>query len=129
MSDHEIRYDNVGELKKLLVGHRIVKIEESMYEGNDAIRFTLDNNVQLIAVEAHGCGGCYNGWWPVNTSAKPGGVIMNVEIDEVDGDGGLTEIKCFIYTELGKQTLIESEGTDNGYYGWGYYLYVEEVQQ
>ena len=37
------------------------------------------------------------------------------------------KIRLFVYDELGKHTLIQSEGSDNGYYGWGYYLSVEEV--
>lgn len=137
----KVQYDDIDGLKALLVGHEIIRVDKARkrldgwhHRDTEVISFTLDNDVVLEARETDGWCSCSNGCWSVANNAIPEGVIMNVEIEETDletgepireGYDGWTAIRMFVMDDLGNRVpLIESEGMDNGYYGWGYELHV-----
>ena len=136
----DVQYDDTEMLKRLLVGREIVRVDKDIKRFDEwhsrnmaVISFTLDNGVVLEARETDGGCSCSNGCWSVANNAIPEGVIMNVEIEETDPETGepvrrddeWAIIRMFVMDDLGNRVpLIESEGGDNGYYGWGYELHV-----
>lgn len=136
---NEVAYDDEESLRNILVGRSIVKIEKLLTapysawssETLDSIEFTLDDGTVLEAREADGGCACSNGCWSVATSIEgPTSVITNVEVvEDLEGSSehrdGYGTLRMFIYTENGPVEAITSEGGDNGYYGWGYHVYVK----
>lgn len=138
--DDAIDYTEIDKLKAALVGRSIT---ETIGAGGDypaEIAFVLDDGSRLIAHATDGGCACTNGCFSVAPGSAARGTILNVEVSEsVDSWGsagtqavqpgsvtdGSSTIRVFVYTELGKSTLIKSEGSDNGYYGWGFWLNVE----
>lgn len=139
-------YTDVAKLKSALVGRSILSIlSEGDYEER-TLSFVLDDGTVLRAHSGEGCGGCGNGWFPVNLGRQVTGTIMNVRVGEEEitytnypefeteaiKPGSITDgesrIRVYVYTELEEGVLIESEGGDNGYYGWGFWLDVQGVQ-
>lgn len=121
-----IEYNDQERIKSALVGRSIVATHSkdlNTYSGE--VDLVLDNGDILTAYEADGGCACNNGCFNLEPKLSSTSTIMNVEvIEESDKyDGGV--IRLFVYTELGKQELLTSEGTDNGYYGWGYHLYLK----
>lgn len=125
MNTDTFDYSDIDELKKALIGRSIEKVESTdlgSYHGE--VKLTLDNGDVLTAYEADGGCACSNGCFDLTPKLERSGTILNVEIDDPEGGNGdgFGQIKLFIYTELGKQEALVSEGGDNGYYGWGYAL-------
>jgi len=127
---NEITYNDTDRLREIMVGRHIVETRKKFDTRNEleTVEFELDNGVILVASSAYGCGGCENGYWPVDTpNNAPTQVITNVEVvDEMDADDYGAHLRMFIYAEGIKTEIIHSEGTDNGYYGWGYEVFVTE---
>lgn len=128
---NKIDYNDEAELRNILVGRKIVKTEktttsENIYEVT-AINFTLDNGRVLRAVEAVG-GCCSNGDWSVDSDATTTQIITDVSVvDECKEDSDSAILRMFIYADGIKTELVRSEGQDNGYYGWGYEVFVTEI--
>lgn len=136
-----IEYTEVDKLKSALVGRSIVStITTGGSDMNRVITFVLDDGSLLKAHATDGGCACSNGCFTVEPGNVIQGTITNVEVTETlqtwDGTEG-TEVtpgsisdgsailRVFVYGDLGKQLLVESEGGDNGYYGWGFWLNVE----
>jgi hypothetical protein len=135
-----IEYTNADAIKAALVGRSIVS---TLSEGADVSRvltFVLDDGSLLKAHATDGGCACSNGCFTVEPGNVAKGVITNVEVtenvqswDETEGEpitpgsqsDGSSVIRVFVYGELGQQLLVSSEGSDNGYYGWGFWLSVE----
>jgi hypothetical protein len=135
MNETQIDYNDTTALRAALVGRRIVEtrkgvVKEGWDKGMDSIEFVLDDGTILEAREADGGCACTNGCWSVEAPAEPPtSVITNVEVvDEKDSEWSESAtLRMFVYAE-GIPTateLIRSEGGDNGYYGWGYHVYVK----
>lgn len=119
-----IEYNEVDKLREALVGRAITAVHTNKlgtYHGE--VNLVLDNGDILTAYEADGGCACNNGCFNLTPHVQNSGMILGV--DQVEESGEYSEegvIRLFIYTELGKQEILTSEGQDNGYYGWGYYL-------
>ena len=130
-------------LKAALVGRSIVSTLSEGDGVHKVLSFVLDDGSILYAHATDGGCACSNGCFTVEWGQLVEGTITNVEVKEVvdywnwdTGDSekkevvprsisdGSAEISIFVYTELGKQELVKSEGGDNGYYGWGFWLHV-----
>lgn len=146
MSDYDLRYrtDTSFEYaeterwKKALVGRSILSTVSEGSGYGRVLSFVLDDGTILKAHAADGGCSCDNGCFTVEPGNVIRGTITNVEVREFDGtysrDGyvrgaqvepGTVEqafIDVFVYSDLGEQLLISSEGGDNGYYGWGFWL-------
>jgi hypothetical protein len=127
-----IEYNDVDTLKKLLVGRSITATSSEGDPGSyyRTIDFTLDNGMVLRAHATDGGCACSNGCFTVEPNPEDiVGTIMNVEVAEdleygSIGDGEAT-IRLFVYSDLDtRQALVTSQGGDNGYYGWGFWLSV-----
>lgn len=128
-----IEYDDSESIRRALVGTRIVSavangIGTDDYDGT--ISIALDNGKFLVAAESHGGCACSNGCFDLNLAERlPDGVITNAEVVETLSDGvignGESTIRLFVYTDDTKTELFSSTGGDNGYYGWGYSLFVQ----
>jgi len=135
--DAAVEYTDVAAIKESLVGRSIVS---TLSEGDGVDRvltFVLDDGTLLRAHATDGGCACSNGCFTVEPGNVVRGTITNVEVEEFasswdtageqpvapgsvsDGEG---TIRIFVYGELGKQLLVESQGSDNGYYGWGFWL-------
>lgn len=139
--DNAIEYTDVEALKEALVGREVLHVTESGEGYQKVLTFVLDDGTLLKAHATDGGCACSNGCFTVDTGTLPLGTILNVEVAEEGEeygwdaprviepgslDYGSTTIRIFVYTELGRNTLVESEGGDNGYYGWGFWLSVEK---
>ncbi len=135
-----IDYTDLGRLKSILVGRSIVSTRESGTGYNKTISFALDDGSVLMANASDGGCACSNGCFSVKNTNVPSGTITNVELTEVARNwwddkethevtpgsmsDGTATIRLFVYTDMteGRQEIVESEGSDNGYYGWGFWL-------
>lgn len=87
------------------------------------IHLTLDDG-QVVQVQGN-LGECVpgEGWYQITslTKALPGGRIMSVS---TESDQWGEKFTLFVMTEGDKMPLVEFEGSDNGYYGTGFWLNV-----
>lgn len=146
-NEPQIEYTNIEKIKAALVGRSIVATETEGESYSRVISFKLDDGTTLKAHATDGGCGCTNGCFTVDNPDSITGTILNVEVSEEAqtydyaarenerkqvtpgsiSDGEAT-IRIYVYTEIGKATLIESEGGDNGYYGWGFWLSVDTAE-
>lgn len=124
-----VTYSHVGhsddadfqeKVKKLLLFHRVVNAEKLGYQEGV---LTLDNGVKLFLQGNEGCGGCSNGWYYLEQLNTCDNAITNVEC-VLDGDSEDGTYHIYVYADAIKVNLAEYEGSDNGWYGTGYDLYV-----
>lgn len=118
--NEEIAWNEIEKIENLLVGRKILKSEQ---KDDFTIHLTLDND-QVIQVQ--GNMGDYKGgegFFPITSIAKalPGGRIMSVSAESDEWEEYFT---LFVMTEGDKMPLVEFEGSDNGYYGTGFWLNV-----
>lgn len=109
------------EVKNLLLGRKIIKTEKT----DDQIGvLTLDDGTQLIVEGNEGCGGCANGWYYLDELNECDNVITNVECAlEYKGYDDVYHI--FVFADNKKINCVQYSGSDNGYYGTGYRLFVK----
>lgn len=113
--------ENEKDLKKLLVGHSIKKVNYRTLE--------LDNGVILEFIGNDGCccgAGCYS----VEELNDCDNIITNVEFEDeiLDDSSWRSEhsYKIFVFAENKKIKLMQCDGDDgNGYYGTGYHINVK----
>lgn len=115
--------ENEKEIEKLLLYHKIVKVEgDKLY---------LDNGTVLEVYPNDGGGGCGSGDYQIAELNKCDNVITNVLFvrdDDVSLDPEIndTSYKIFVYAEDSMIKLLQVDGTDgNGYYGTGYEIAVK----
>lgn len=118
--NEEIAWNEIEKIENLLVGRKILKSEQ---KDDFTIHLTLDNG-QVVQVQ--GNMGDYKdgeGFFPITSIAKalPGGRIMGVSSES---DKWEEKFTLFVMTEGDKMPLVEFEGSDNGYYGTGFWLQV-----
>lgn len=138
--NNAIEYTDVDKIKAALVGRSIVNTLSSGTDYDRVVTFVLDDGTLLKAHATDGGCACTNGCFTVEPGNTIRGTITNVEVkeaalnwsDEAVEDitpgsvsDGSARIQVFVYGELGQQLLLTSEGSDNGYYGWGFWLSVE----
>lgn len=116
--------DDFGQkVRDLLIGHRIVKTETV---GEQHASLTLENGVVLEIAGNEGCGGCNEGWYSVSELNGCENIITNVEfeIENWADDGVPISYKIHVFADNKKITCLNVEGSDNGYYGTGFWLTV-----
>lgn len=135
-----IEYTNVEAIRSALIGRRIVSTIGTGGDYPADIKFVLDDGTILTAHATDGGCACSNGCFSVKPATAVTGTILNVAVKEmVDSwdtsakrevapgsvTDGEAEIRIFVYTDLGEHLIMTSEGGDNGYYGWGFWLHVD----
>jgi hypothetical protein len=137
-----IEYTDVDALRSALVGRTITETRATGDEYSKVISFVLDDGSVLNAHATEGGCACSNGCFTVANPEQVSGTILGVEVAESSQSWDGTEtpvtpgsisdgtgvLRLFVYDELGKHTLVQSEGSDNGYYGWGYFLSVQQPE-
>lgn len=136
-------YTDVQQIKDALVGKSIVSTLSAGSGLDRVLTFVLDDGSLLKAHATDGGCACTNGCFTVEPGNVVRGTITNVELEELadswDSSGrvavapgsvsdGEAHINVFVYSDLGRQLLLSSEGGDNGYYGWGFWLSVEKPE-
>jgi len=136
-----IEYTDVEKIRAALVGKSIVSTLSEGADVNRVLSFVLDDGTILKAHATDGGCACSNGCFTVEPVSAVRGTITNVDVKEYsqtwDGtegepvepgsmSDGSAVIRIFVYSDLGEQILMQSEGGDNGYYGWGFWLSVHE---
>jgi hypothetical protein len=117
---HSDDIDFNEKVEELLLYRKIVS--STKVDDMEAI-LTLDNGVELIVIGNEGCGGCANGWYYIDELNTCDNVITDVQC--------LTENECadgkyhiFVFAEDRRINCVSYDGSDNGYYGTGYRLFV-----
>jgi hypothetical protein len=108
-------------VKKLLLYRKIVKVER---DDEQTAILTLDNGTTLIAIGNEGCGGCSNGWYYLDELNGCENAITDVKC-EIEGVGYEDVYHLYIFADNKKINCLQYSGSDNGYYGTGYNLYVK----
>ena len=117
---HSDDLDFNTKVEELLLYHKIVFITQ--VDDMEAI-LTLDNGTELIVIGNEGCGGCAEGWYYIDELNTCDNVITDVQcLTEDDSADGKYHI--FVYAEDCRINCVSYDGSDNGYYGTGYRLYV-----
>jgi hypothetical protein len=118
----ELDYEDEAQIKSLLMGRRVTKVNDTTLELDDGRILKIRGN--------EGCGGCSSGWYEIEElNDCPNNAIFNVEFEHTydrDEDAyyrGNETYRIFVYAENEKIKLLEVNGTDgNGYYGSGYWI-------
>lgn len=128
MSDYiDYPYDGEDKIKDLLVGRKIVSVDQALGEA------VLDNGTVLELSGNDGGCSCGAGDYWLTELNNVDNVITAVEIEN-DGDVEGTEengyadeaYRIFVYAENEKLKLAEFSGSDgNGYYGTGFSISVK----
>lgn len=115
-----VSWNEIDKINEMFVGRKIVKAEQ---KDSFTIHLTLDNG-KVVQVQGN-LGECVpgEGWYQITplTKALPGGRIMAVSSES---DKWEEKFTLFVMTEGDKMPLVEFEGSDNGYYGTGFWLKV-----
>lgn len=125
-----IEYNDVDALKEALVGREILGfVSEGLGTYRGSVQIQLDNGDVLTGWEADGGCACSNGCFDLTQPEAPKGTVMNVEVEETEDGYESGTIRLFVYTEFGRTNILESSGSDNGYYGWGYHLTLNKKEE
>lgn len=124
--DKEVDGENLEDLKELLIGRKIVEVDD------DDEALILDNGVRLYPVGNEGCGGCAAGRWWIEHLAPYDHAITGVKITEEDFTEDYNAdcdhiVRVFVWaeSEVKAAEIITAKGyEDNGFYGQGYEIYV-----
>lgn len=117
MNTERISYSDEDQIRELLLGRTVTKVDEET--------LSLDDGTILTIVPNEGCGGCGNGWYSLSELNEcPVNAVMNVEF-EWGEDGSTDHFRVFVLAQDRRILLIDVEGYDNGYYGSGYWIDVK----
>ena len=135
-----------------LIGKSIKKVNFIKGKDYDADKWELicNDNTKIIVEENAGCGGCGNGWSHIDLKCLENNqnVITNVfteyEIDiakrhlsnynkwDYDEDD---RFKIFVYYQdsyynyNSREVIQGNDGYGNGYYGGGFYITIDKVEE
>lgn len=116
----ELFEDNETEIKELLFGRKITKVEDDT--------LLLDNGLELKITANEGCGGCNSGWYAISELNGCDNAITNVELvcdSDTKDKWDTTSYKIFVLAEDKRIKVLQVDGDDgNGYYGTGYTIIV-----
>jgi hypothetical protein len=115
-----VAWSEIDKINEMFVGRKIVKADQ---KDSFTIHLTLDNG-QVVQVQGNlGEVVPGEGWYQIASIAEalPGGRIMGVSSESDEWEEHFT---LFVMTEGDKMPLVEFEGSDNGYYGTGFWLQV-----
>lgn len=114
-------------MKNELFGRRIVKVQD---DGDRECYLYLDNGRRLRLLGNEGCGGCGNGWYYVDKVMDvidlEDNAITNVQLEvDYDKDRWCDVYRLFVITANKQIEAASFAGSDNGYYGTGFGVFVE----
>ena len=115
-----VAWSEIDKINEMFVGRKIVKADQ---KDSFTIHLTLDNG-QVVQVQGNlGEVVPGEGWYHIASIAEalPGGRIRGVSSESDEWEEHFT---LFVMTEGDKMPLVEFEGSDNGYYGTGFWLQV-----
>lgn len=110
-------------LRELLVGKAIQAVER-VDQATGVI--TLTDGTKLTIVGNEGCGGCGEGWYDLTHITPAAGVITNA-YGTVNEDGYNEAFRIFVVAANVQTEVAGFHGSDNGYYGRGWWLRVENA--
>ena len=128
IGDERIKWDDLANLRRVLVGRSIYKADDE--------HLVLDDGTRLRLVGNEGCGGCPNGEYALTWLGECHNAVTNVTVSEElvpnpdapDYDALDRRFSLFVIAEDKRFPIAEFEGTDgNGYYGTGFWVEVEGV--
>jgi hypothetical protein len=125
MSEHRtIWHDDKESIVNLFVGKSVVKtvLNKDGWGGTA----TLSDGTVLKIEGNSGCGGCMEGNYFITELNECENIITNVEL--VGHDGYSERYEIFVYADNRKINLLTVEGSDNGYYGYGYWINVRKAE-
>jgi succinylarginine dihydrolase len=127
-------------VRDLLVGRRIVKVEQGNFEIPDDDttwrwntraegRCVLDDGTQIFVLPNEGCGGCSSGWYQLKHLATVDNAITDVRLtcegEPSDYGDGPQSYRIYVLADAVEINAVQVDGDDgNGYYGSGYELFV-----
>lgn len=118
--NESVAWNEIDKINEMFVDRKIVKADQ---KDSFTIHLTLDNG-QVVQVQGNlGEVVPGEGWYQIASIAEalPGGRIMGVSSESDEWEEHFT---LFVMTEGDKMPLVEFEGSDNGYYGTGFWLQV-----
>lgn len=118
--NESVAWNEIDKINEMFVDRKIVKADQ---KDSFTIHLTLDNG-QVVQVQGNlGEVVPGEGWYQIASIAEalPGGRIMGVSSESDEWEEHFT---LFVMTEGDKMPLVEFEGSDNGYYGSGFWLNV-----
>lgn len=112
--------DNFDDVKALLLGRRVIKVDDST--------LLLDDGRHLRIYGNEGCGGCPSGAYDIDfINECPINAIMDVQL-EIEGSGREEDeqrYRLFVLAQDERIELVRATGSDgNGYYGSGFWIEV-----
>ena len=109
-----IEHGDQAKLETLFVGRAITEVdaEENTLKLDDGRVLTIHGN--------EGCGGCGEGWYGISHLEKFPNIITAVDV--TTEDDGYGNVRLFVYSEGIKAEVVTAEGSDNGYYGTGFWI-------
>ncbi len=127
--DSENCVDEVDKgIQDLIYGQSVVEVR---HIDDYNIKLILSNGLVLHAMSNEGCGGCSNGWYDIDNILDlgiTGNVITKVEVESpaCAEDG---TYKLFIYSLDKRMLEVDFTGSDNGYYGTGFTIFVKSTDE
>jgi hypothetical protein len=119
MKNERIKEDQEDEIRALLLGRTVTKVDDDQLLLDDWTHLTIIPNDT-------GCGGCSNGWYDLTElNDCPVNAITAVEFELGDAEVRGDAFRLFVLAEDQRIKLLQVEGHDNGYYGSGYWIAVE----
>lgn len=114
-------------MRDLLVGRKIIKATK---KDEQEAELLLDDGTILIAIGNEGCGGCGNGWYYLDELNGCDNAITKVECCVGVAQNGYDDVyHLFVFADNKKINCLQYHGSDNGYYGTGYDLYILKPEE
>lgn len=140
--DKELGYEELSAktLKELLFGRLIVDVrpgDKNYFGGLDTSALVLDDGTTVYVVPNEGCGGCVTGNWWIDKIAATNNAVTDVRwvTDNYHSNPDIGDcnerVQIFVYTESSteaKEALPLAGYEDNGFYGYGFELYLVGVE-
>ncbi|MDJ0321681.1 hypothetical protein [Pseudarthrobacter sp. PS3-L1] len=108
-------------IEELFLGRSITAATETT--------LTLDNGKTLTIHGNEGCGGCGEGWYEISKLATFPNIITAVEVKDEEEESYSGNVRMFVYSEGIGAEVITAEGSDNGYYGTGFWIEINTTKE
>lgn len=131
-----LRENDAEEISTLLIGRRIVAVEQGNFDRPDhgwstaSGKLTLDNGTEVLVVPNEGGCACSAGDYSLTSLAACDNVITSVRLAVESDDDESWEpnqsYRIYVVADAKEINVVQIDGNDgNGYYGTGYELIVK----